>query len=91
MQACSKAASKLHKNLLIQLLSVDDFVMFKTMMVQRNVQMNMQALHAMKKKGIKTDKIEQKVAKHAAHSLAKGGVDNEEKEQAEMAKVLAES
>lgn len=44
VQACSKAASKVHKDLLIQLLSVDDFLLFKQMMVQRNVAMNMQAL-----------------------------------------------
>jgi hypothetical protein len=42
--ACGKAASKVHKNLMIQLLSVDDFLLFKQMMVQRNMQMNMEAI-----------------------------------------------
>ena len=87
MLACSKAGKKIHKDLLVQLLSVDDFLMFKTMMVQRNVQMNMQALQDMKKKGVKTNAIENKVAKHAVNQL-QGKVDNEE---AEIARALAES
>lgn len=65
MAACSKAASKVHKNLLVQLLSVDDFLLFKQMMVQRNMQMNMEAIQAMKKSGHRVDAIERKVAKHA--------------------------
>ena len=65
--ACSKAASKVHKNLLLQLLSVDDFLLFKQMMVGRNVQMNMEAIHEMKKQGKKVDKIERKVAKHTVN------------------------
>jgi hypothetical protein len=69
VMACSKAASKVHKNLLVQLLSVDDFLLFKQMMVGRNVAMNMEAINAMKKQGKNVDKIERKVAKHAVNRV----------------------
>lgn len=61
--------------------------MFKQMMVARNVQMNMEAINAMKKKGIQVDKIERKVAKHAVKQV-QGNVTNEEDE---IERVLAES
>lgn len=57
------------------------------MMVARNVQMNMEAINAMKKKGIQVDKIERKVAKHAVKQV-QGNVTNEEDE---IERVLAES
>lgn len=85
--ACSKAASKVHKNLLVQLLSVDDFLLFKQMMVGRNVAMNMEAINAMKKQGKNVDKIERKVAKHAVNRV-QGNVEDEE---AEIERVMAES
>jgi len=44
---------------------VDDFLLFKQLMVQRNVQMNMEAISAMKKKGQNVNLIEHKVARHA--------------------------
>ena len=85
--ACSKAASKVHKNLLIQLLSVDDFLLFKQLMVQRNMQMNMEAINAMKKQGKNVNLIERKVAKQAVKQ-SHGEVEDEDKA---IERALAES
>lgn len=87
VKACSLAKNKIHENLVMQLLSVDDFLLFKKMMTHRNVTMNMQAVEQMRKKGRKVDGIQKKVAKHAV-SQVQGKVDDEE---AAIAQALAES
>ena len=56
-------------------------------MVQRNVQMNMEAISAMKKKGQNVNLIEHKVARHAVKQM-EGSVDDEEEA---IERALAES
>ena len=45
--ACSVAQSKVHKAIVGQILAVDNFLVFKKMMVARNEQLNQQALRQM--------------------------------------------
>jgi len=85
--ACSQAAQKVHKRVLGHILAVDDFLLFKKMMVDRNVAMNMEAINAMKKKGDKVDRIERKVVKHAGRARGEPVRD----EEADIERVLAES
>ena len=66
---------------------MDDFLLFKQLMVQRNVQMNMEAISAMKKKGQNVNLIEHKVARHAVKQM-EGSVDDEEEA---IERALAES
>ena len=54
---CGKAAKKVHRTVLQQILAVEDYLLFKKMMINRNIQMNKEALEAMKKKGKKVDKV----------------------------------
>lgn len=42
--AQSRAQTKIHKSLLQQVMAVEDFVLFKKMMVNRNIQMNKEAM-----------------------------------------------
>lgn len=56
-------------------------------MVQRNVQMNMEAISAMKKKGQNVNLIERKVASHAVRQM-EGSVDDEDEA---IERALAES
>jgi len=66
---------------------VDDFLLFKQLMVQRNVQMNMEAISAMKKKGQNVNLIERKVASHAVRQM-EGSVKDEDEA---IERALAES
>ena len=61
--------------------------MFKQMMVQRNIKMNMAAINALKKNGQQVNQIERKVAKHAVQQV-QGNVEDEDKE---IERVMAES
>ena len=45
MEACGKAESKIHEELLTQIVAVDDFMLFKQIMVQRNRAMTQEAMH----------------------------------------------
>ena len=45
MEACAKAESKIHEELLTQIVAVDDFMLFKQIMVQRNRAMTQEAMN----------------------------------------------
>lgn len=47
MEACERAQSKIHEELLTQLVAVDDFMLFKQIMVQRNRAMTQEAMQDM--------------------------------------------
>ena len=79
---CSKAAKKLHKSILQQILACDDFLLFKQLMVNRNIAMNKEAMEEMKKKGKKVDRVQNQV-QQAASSV--------EDEEAMIAKAIEES
>ena len=46
---CGKAAKKVHRTVLQQILAVEDFLLFKQMMVNRNIQMNKEAMEEMQR------------------------------------------
>ena len=45
--ACAEAENKVHKSIVRQLLAVENFVLFKSMMVARNKALNEEALKEM--------------------------------------------
>lgn len=45
--ACSEAEDKIHKSIVRQLLAVENFMLFKSMMVARNKALNEEALKEM--------------------------------------------
>ena len=45
--AQQQASKRIHKSLLQQILAVEDFVLFKQMMVNKNIQMNKEAIRQM--------------------------------------------
>ena len=51
MAACESASDKVHKSIVKQLLSVENFVMFKKMMITRNKQLNADAMKELANKG----------------------------------------
>ena len=51
----------MHRTVLQQILAVEDFILFKQMMVNRNIAMNKEAMDEMKKKGKNVDKVQSKV------------------------------
>ena len=55
---CGKAAKKVHRTVLQQILAVEDFLLFKQMMVNRNIQMNKEAMEEMKKNGKAVNRVE---------------------------------
>ena len=57
LATCGRAAKKLHKSILQQILACDDFLLFKQLMVNRNIAMNKEAMEEMKKKGKKVDRV----------------------------------
>ena len=78
VKACQHAVSKGHQKTVAQILAVEDFLLFKKMMVNRNKAMNAEALEAMKKQGRRVNRqLEEQV--------------NEEAEDAELAAAIAES
>jgi len=44
VMAQQSASKRIHKSLLQQILAVEDFVLFKQMMVNKNIQMNKEAM-----------------------------------------------
>ena len=60
--AQQSASKRIHKSLLQQILAVEDFVLFKQMMVNKNIQMNKEAMRQMQSKGQGTNRISQAVA-----------------------------
>ena len=59
VSACELASSKVHKAIVNQILAVDNFVIFKKMMVARNKQLNLQALRQMQETMAKPDENEE--------------------------------
>jgi len=53
VKACQAAVSNGHKKTIAQILAVEDFALFKKMMVNRNKAMNQEAMEVLKKKGMK--------------------------------------
>lgn len=47
VMAQQQASKRIHKSLLQQILAVEDFVLFKQMMVNKNIQMNKEAIRQM--------------------------------------------
>mmetsp|Transcript_13369 Transcript_13369/g.22755 ORF Transcript_13369/g.22755 Transcript_13369/m.22755 type:complete len:214 (+) Transcript_13369:29-670(+) len=78
VQACSKISNKLHKKCIDQIISVDNFLMFKRMMILRNTKLNQQALLQLQTKGDAVPKACEIKANYDA-------------EEAELEQALAES
>lgn len=76
--ACQAASQKVHKSVINQILAVDNFLLFKKMMITRNKQFNEWAVKKLKEKEGKVDK---KVEQMAAL----------EREEAELQQAIAES
>mmetsp|Transcript_4809 Transcript_4809/g.5863 ORF Transcript_4809/g.5863 Transcript_4809/m.5863 type:complete len:140 (+) Transcript_4809:198-617(+) len=55
--AWSRAQKRIHKSLLQQIMAVEDFMLFKKMMVNRNIAMNKEAMRQMQAKGRSTNRI----------------------------------
>ena len=55
--AQSRASKRIHKSLLQQIMAVEDFGLFKKMMVNRNIQMNKEAIRQMQAKGAQTNRV----------------------------------
>ena len=68
MSACSKASQNiLHKQVVDQIMSVDDFVAFKKLMCKRNGELNKQAMLMLKKQAEDAEKVkEEEVKKNKA-------------------------
>ena len=64
--ACTKITNKLHKRCIDQIISVDNFIMFKRMMILRNTKLNEQALAELQKGGTKVPKAVEVSAKYDA-------------------------
>lgn len=78
VKACQHAVSNGHKKTVAQILAVEDFPLFKKMMVNRNKAMNQEAMEALKKQGKKMNaQLEEQVEAEA--------------EDAELAAAIAES
>lgn len=76
--ACELASDKIHKSIINQLLAVENFLVFKKMMISRNKQLNQEALKHFQEQHQESDiELEAKLAK--------------EKEEAELAQAIAMS
>jgi len=51
VSACEAASDKVHKSIVKQLLSVENFPIFKKMMITRNKELNAQAMQELHKSG----------------------------------------
>lgn len=56
VKACQLAVTNGHKKTVAQILAVEDFVLFKKMMLNRNKAMNAEAMEAMKRQGMKVNR-----------------------------------
>ena len=63
VMACEMASQKLHKSIINQLLAVENFILFKKMMISRNKQLNEEAMKELNKQGKFDEKAEEKAAK----------------------------
>lgn len=79
VSACELASSKVHKAIVNQILAVDNFVIFKKMMVARNKQLNLQALRQMQETMAKPEENEEEEE------------DEEDDEEAQLALAIEES
>ena len=52
--ACELASQRVHKSIVNQLLAVENFVVFKKMMIARNKQLNEEAMKQLKESGSTT-------------------------------------
>ena len=86
VKAWSRAQKRIHKSLLQQIMAVEDFVLFKKMMVNRNIAMNKEAMRQMQAKGRQTNRISQAVAQESSEED-----ESEEDEEAMMKRVMEES
>ena len=59
--AQSRAQTRIHKSILQQILAVEDFMLFKKMMVNKNIQMNKEAMKQMQAKGRNVSRVQGQV------------------------------
>lgn len=79
--ACQVASQKIHKSIINQLLAVENFLLFKKMMMTRNKQLNEEAL-----KNLKNEKQEEEEEDDEEEDEAA-----RQREEAELAQAIEES
>ena len=101
VNACELASDKVHKSIVKQLLAVENFLLFKKMMITRNKQLNEEAIKNMKSE-IQTEgntnaanqydeELEERLAREREEAeLAQAIAESEALEQARLQKLQAE-
>lgn len=78
VNACELASEKIHKSIINQLLAVENFLLFKKMMIARNKQLNQEAMKHVKEQ---LEMMDEDLEEQAER----------EREEAELAQAIAES
>ena len=81
VNACELASDKVHKSIVNQLLAVENFLLFKKMMIARNKQLNEEAVKILKQEEGGDDDVDEDLEERLER----------EREEAELAQAIAES
>ena len=89
--AWSRAQKRIHQSLLQQIMAVEDFVLFKKMMVKRNIAMNKEAIRQMEAKGRQVNRIQQAANQESSDEEGSESEEDEQDEEEMIRRAMEES